>query len=114
MAIKTFHVEHYKVSLNHELTASWGATTIKARGKVICYGEEHRLIAYFLMDDSTLPEPIYLEDKNVGAIFFPFKEMVPFIDILRHEKPVYAYLSDEKPKWSGIGTFRAPAGERES
>ena len=114
MTIKTFNVERYQVSLNHELTANLGATSIKARGKVICYGEEHRLIAYFLVDDSPLPEPVYLVDKNIGAVFFHFKEMVSFIDILRHEKPVYAYLSDEKPEWSGIGTFRAPIGDRES
>ena len=114
MAIISFNVENYKVSLSHELTASWGPTTVNARGKIVCYGEEHRLIAYFLMDESPIPEPVYLEDKKVGAIFFPFREMVSFIDILRHEKPVYAYLSDEKPEWSGIGTFRAPAGEREN
>ena len=55
MADKTFNIEHYKVSLNHEITANWSGTTINVQGKVTCYGDEHRLIAYFLTDDSPLP-----------------------------------------------------------
>ena len=114
MTMKTFNVEHYKVSFNHELTANWGGTTIKARGKVVCYGEEHRLIAYFLTDDSPLPKPVYLENENVGTIFFHFSDIGTFIDLLRYEKPVYAYLNSNKSEWMGIGTFREPVSGRES
>ena len=114
MANKTFNVEHYKVSLNHELTASWSGTTVKACGKVVCYGDDHRLIVYFLKDDSPLPKPVYLENENVGVIYFHFTEMRTFTDLLRHEKPIYAYLNNSKPEWIGIGTFREPIGEQES
>ena len=98
MAKKTFNVEHYKFSINHELTATWSGTTIKACGKVVCYGDDHRLIAYFLADDSLLPKPVYLENENVGVIYFHFNEMRTFIDLLRYEKPVYAYLTSQKPE----------------
>ena len=107
-------MEHYKVSLNHELTATWSDTTIKARGKIVCYGDDHRLIAYFLTDDSPLPKPVYLENEKVGVIYFHLNEMRTFIDLLRHEKPIYAYLNSYKPEWIGIGSFREPTGEQES
>jgi len=57
---------------------------------------------------------VYLESDNVGVVFFHFNEMERFIEILRHEKPVYAYLNGNKPEGIGIGTFREPIGERES
>ena len=114
MANKTFNIEHYKVSLNHEITANWSGTTINAQGKVTCYGDKYRLIAYFVANDSPLPQPVYLESDNAGVIFFHSNEMRTFIDILRHEKPVYAYLNSDNPEWIGIGTFREPIGERES
>ena len=114
MAHKVFTVEHYRVSLNHELTASWSGTIIKARGKIVCQGDDHLLFAYFLKDDNQIPEPVYMENDNAGAIFLPFIDMGTFIDILRNEKPVYAYLDSDKPEWIGIGTFREPVTERES
>lgn len=114
MALKVFNVEHYSVSINHELTATWSGTTIKARGKIVCQGDDHRLFVYFLTDDSQVPKPVYVENENVGAIFLPFNEMGTFIDILRNEKPVYAYLNSDRQEWNGIGTFREPISERES
>ena len=57
---------------------------------------------------------MYIEKNKEGVIFLPFNEMTSFIDILRNEKPVYGYLSIDKPVWNGIGTFRVPVGERDS
>ena len=114
MAIISFNVEHYKVSISHEIEASWGDLTIKAHGKVACYGSEYRLFAYFLDGDTSKTEPMYIEKNKEGVIFLPFNEMTSFIDILRNEKPVYGYLSIDKPVWNGIGTFRVPVGERDS
>jgi hypothetical protein len=114
MASKTFNIEHYKVSFNHEITANWSGTTIHAKGKVKCYGDEYRLIAYFTTDASPLPQPVFLESDKTGVIFCKFNEMERFVDILRHEKPVYAYLNNDKPELTGIGTFREPISERES
>ncbi len=113
MADKTFNIEHYKVSYNHELTTNCSGITINAKGKVTCYGDENRLIAYFLKNDIPLPQPIYLENDKVGVIFFHLDEIGNYMDILRHEKPVYAYFNSDKPEWIGIGTFREPINERD-
>lgn len=96
------------------MNATWNNVTIKARGYVTCYGGDHRFIAYFLTDDSPVPKPTYVVGNKVGAIFLPFKEIGPFVDLLRNEKPVYAYLNSEKPDWNSIKTSKEPVGEEES
>jgi hypothetical protein len=113
MAIKQFTVESYEISLGHAMTAGWGGVTIKARGVVACYGGDHRFIAYFLTDDSPIPGPVYIVANKVGAIFLPFKEMGPFVDLLRNEKPVTAYLNSDKPQWNQLSTGKEPVGEAE-
>ena len=114
MVIKQFIVYAYKIKLGHALTATWSGTQIKARGIVACYGADHRFIAYFLTDDSPVPKPVYIVKNRVGAIFLPFKEMGPFVDLVRNEKPIYAYLNSDRPDWNNLSTSKEPIGEEES
>ncbi len=114
MAGKTFQIESYKVALGHAMTATWSGQQIHIRGYVACWGGDHRFIAYFLTDDSPVPEPVYIVDNKVGAIFLPFEEMGPFVDLVRNERPVYAYLNSNKPEWNNIRTSLEPVGEEES
>jgi len=102
------------MTLGHGLTATWSGTKIKARGIVACYGVDHRFIAYFLTNDSSVPNPVYIVKNRVGAIFLPFKEMGPFVDLVRNEKPIYAYLNSDRPDWNNISTSKEPIGEEES
>jgi hypothetical protein len=113
MAIKQFLIENYEIKLGHALTATWSGTQIKARGIVACYGGDHRFIAYFLTDDSPVPGPVYVVPNKVGAIFLPFRDMGPFVDMLRNEKPVTAYLNSDKPQWNQLFTGKEPVGEAE-
>ncbi len=50
----------------------------------------------------------------VGAILLPFKEMAPFVDLVRNEKPVYAYMNSDRPQWNNLKTSLEPVGEEES
>jgi len=113
ITIKSFPVEKYEITLGHANTATWSGQTIKARGIVACYGGDHRFIAYFLTDDSPVPNPVYVVQNKVGAIFLPFKEMGPFVDLVRNEKPIYAYLNSDKPQWNSLSTGKEPIGEEE-
>ena len=69
MAVKQFMVEEYQVRLGNALNATFGSITIRARGIVTCFGRDHRFIAYFLTDESPVPNPLYMEAKKVGATF---------------------------------------------
>ena len=114
MTIKRFIIEKYQIKLGYALTATWSGTQIKARGVVACYGADHRFIAYFLTDDSSVPDPIYHVQNKVGAIFLPFKEIEPFMEMLRNEKPIFAYLNSDKPEWNNVSTSKEPVGEEET
>lgn len=113
MAIKTFMVETYQVAAGFGLSATWGGVTIKARGYVVCSGGDHRFIAYFLADDSAVPAPTYIPPNKVGAIFLPPTEMATFVDLVRNEKPIYAYLNSDRPEWNYVRSGPEPVGEEE-
>jgi len=114
MVTKRFLVTRYQVKLGHAMSATWSGKRIKARGIVACHGEDHRFIAYFLTSDSPVPDPVYVVNNKVGAIFLQFNEMPPFVDLLRNEKPIYAYLNSDKPEWNSISTSMEPVGEEET
>ena len=114
MATKTFVVDYYKEALGHALSATWGGVTIKARGYIVCHGDNHRFIIYFLTEDSPVPQPTFIPANRVGAIFVPFAESGFYIDMVRNERPIYAYLNSNKPQWNYIRTGAEPTGEEET
>lgn len=114
MTKKIFEVQNYKVGLGHAMSATRGGISIKARGYVTCYGDGYRLIVYGLTDDSPIPDPMFVVQNRVGALFLPFDELAGFVDMVRNEKPVYAYLNSDKPEWISLRTSSEPVGEEES
>lgn len=114
MVSKSFTVKHYMLNLGYKMTATaLDGTEIKARGVISCEGDDHRFIMYFLTEDSPIPEPFYNVATKTAAIYLPFEDMCQFVDLLRNEEPVYAYLDSDRPEWSNIGTSREPIGEGE-
>ncbi len=57
---------------------------------------------------------MYVVKNNVGALFLPFEELGGFVDLVRNEKPVFAYLNSDKPEWISVRTSKEPVGEEES
>lgn len=113
MTTERFCVDTYSITLGDAMTATWSGVLIKARGIIQCRGEGWRFIAYFLTEDSPVPYPVVVRRNKVGAIFRPFEEMSAYVDLLRNEKPVYAYLNSAKPQWNSLSTAQEPVGEEE-
>ena len=92
MVVKTFRVRKYKLTLGYKGRSTWNGVVIRDRGFIACYDNnyEYSFIIYFLTEDSPIPDPVYTEQNKVGAIFLPFKENMPYIDMVRNEKPIYA------------------------
>jgi len=40
--------------------------------------------------------------------------MQNWIDLLRNEKPIYAFFDADNPQWSRISTLSEPVGEEET
>lgn len=114
MTTKQFEVDKYRMLIGYRNSATWGGVQIGIRGYVACYGGDHRFIAYFLTDDSPVPDPMYVPQNRVGAIFLSKEEMPGFVDMVRNEKPLFAYLNSDKPEWNSLRTSYEPVGEEEN
>lgn len=115
MPAKRFEVSNYVLNMGYKNGATWGGVAIQIQGYVTCYGADgSRLIVYGLHPSSPTPSaPVYNVTGNVGAIFVPFAELSNYVDIVRNEKPVYAYLNSDQPNWMSLSTSREPVGEEE-
>ncbi|MDJ0841979.1 MAG: hypothetical protein QNK37_36080 [Acidobacteriota bacterium] len=112
MTTKTFQIATYDVNLARETTMSGGA--IKFYSYIQCRGDDHMLQLYFLKPDSQDMENRYLPEKKWGRSVLPWDQYPVYMDMLRHEKPVYAYLNSDRPDLNGIYTGQEPIGEEES
>lgn len=57
--------------------------------------------------------PRYFPETKLESINVPFNEMHNYVDVVRNEKPVYAYLNSEKPQWNFLSTAMENVGEEE-
>lgn len=115
MAIKSFKINYYRTSVGFKNSATWSGINIQIQGYITCYGlDGYRFIMYFLHDDSQVPPPVFVTANKVGAIFLPFKDMPVYMDMIRNEKPIYAYLNSAKPQWNSMKTSSEPVGEEET
>ncbi len=114
MAIKKFSVSSYQIGMGYKNEATWSRTRILIQGHLVCYSKDfYRFIIYGLHPSSPVPDPVYIEANKVGAIFIPFTELQNYIDLVRNEKPIYAYLNSSKPEWNSLRTSSEPVGEEE-
>lgn len=95
------------------MTGTAQGQAIKFRGILVCTGGDHTFALYFLTEDSPVPNPTYLPERKRGVIYLPFKDMPPFVDMIRNEKPIYAYLNSNRPEWNRLSTSQEPVGEGE-
>lgn len=114
MATKTFSVNNYVAQMGFKSSASWSGVSITIQGYLTCYGADgYRFIVYGLHPSSPVPGPVYIEANKVGAIFIPFSDLSNYIDLVRNEKPIYAYMNSTTPNWNSLRTSAEPVGEEE-
>ena len=112
MAEKTFEVKSYQVTVGYQLSGGGGGP--QSRGAVLCLGEDgDRFVIYFAAPGSNLAPPRYFPETQFASINVPVEEMSNYVDLLRNEKPIFAYLNSEKPQWNSLSTSTEPVGERE-
>lgn len=115
MATRKFQITSYTIKLGDRMSASFGGTTIKARGIISCIGSDNqRVVAYFLADDSPVPAPTTTIGGKWGPVFLPKELMGQWTDMLRNEKPLYGYINTNHPEWTNVSTSQEPVGEEET
>ncbi len=118
---QVFEIKHYMVIWRQEETRDFDGTSVKIRGIVRCTGfptggaetDEYTMDVVFYAPDSAYPEPIYNATEKKGYMFMPIDNIMPFIDILRNEKPIYGHLRGDRPEWTSVTTTKEPVGEGE-
>jgi hypothetical protein len=68
---------------------------------------------YFLKPDSPDMDNLYLVDRKLGRIVVPWDQFPVYVDLLRNEKPIYAYLNSNTPISNRVYTGQEPVGEEE-
>lgn len=109
----TFKIEKYQITLGHDLPSIQTTKDEQVCGIIGCYGEGQQLMVNFVKDGSPLPAPSYNEDKKTGVVFVPYSHLASYVDLLRNEKPVYGYCSQENPTWNNISSGHESVGEGE-
>ncbi|MDT8435263.1 MAG: hypothetical protein RRA92_00785, partial [Gemmatimonadota bacterium] len=112
MAKHNFEVKKYQITLGDH-PSTWGGLSVRARGIVACFGDHLRLLFYFLPAGAEMPAPLWNEDARVAVTFLPYDALLPFVDMLRNEKPIYGNIDTENPGDSYVSTMHEPVGEEE-
>lgn len=111
MTSKQFQIQGYKLSMGHSMTLG---RQYEFRRVISCNGADgYRLLFYFQADGEPLYPPFTNLSAKFGRVFLPVSEYGDFVDTLRNEKPLYAYINDSKPGWNHLRSTTEPVGETE-
>ena len=109
----TFEILNYQVALSRDLRADRDDAIFVAF--ILCRGQNpsQSLSLYFLHPDSKIPPNSYDRETKSGKMYVRDEMLARYIDVLRNEKPVYAYLDEENPAHHSLHTGEEPVGEGE-
>ena len=119
--VKSFQIKRYQVHFYRQFPMNWFGVTAKVVCIVECFENEagtcgdgsYFCRAYFLTEDSEVPNSFYQPQNYGGGIFLRANVLGPFLDMLRNEKPVRVYLNSSHPEHNQIYTGLEPVGEEE-
>ena len=123
MATKNFQVVSYEVQLTRELI--YGVPQVKCYALILCncgipgpFGfpmpTGDRFCIYFLRPDGGDHKNEYIPANKWASVFLPVEQYSWYIDLLRNERPVFAYVNSNKPERNRLYTGKEPVGEEES
>jgi hypothetical protein len=113
LATTRFQIDNYQITLGPDLPSIVTNIDTKVTGIIGCYGKEYQLMINLVEESGIIPRSNFDVSRKTGAIFLPDSQLNNYVDLLRNEKPVFAYCNDEKPEWSNISTSHEPVGENE-
>lgn len=107
-------VKHEVGKYEVQLMSGYGAFGGTQIGFVYLYEASNRYIGYagIIKDEAALPGNIQ-HANGVINLYFHEAELVPLLDTLRNESPVYVQIHSEQ-NWGSVGTGREPVGEEET
>jgi hypothetical protein len=81
---------------------------------IVCQGKQGQTLTfYFVRPDAPIPPNSYDPGTRKASAYLPHDQYLWYVDALRNERPVYAYVSRANPEWNRIHTGKEPVGEGE-
>lgn len=110
--VEVFEIKHYMIIWRQAEKRDFDDITVTIKAMVRCTGDDYSMDVLFTNDD-TVPDPIIDEENKKGYMFMASTDILPFVDTLRNEKPIYGHLRADRPEWTSVTTTQEPVGEGE-
>ena len=113
--VEVFEIKNYMVIWRQAEVRDFNGTDVTIRAMVRCSGEQADDFSMDIIftDDASVPDPIIDEEQKKGFMFLNTNNILPFVDMLRNEKPIYGHLRGDRPEWTSVTTSQEPVGEGE-
>jgi len=112
VASKSFVVETYKVAVGRFPINR--VASIDCRSARSAYGSYDLLSVHFNIPGSPMPNNSASPDATRGGLHVTAEQFSWYMDLLRNEKPVHAYINSDKSVWNQLYTGEEPVGEGET
>jgi hypothetical protein len=114
MDVKVFEITEYMMIWRQLQLMNFNGIAVRVRAIVRCTGGDYTMDVYFTDDQADVPAPLYDTTINKGFMFLNIRDIGPFVDMLRNERPVYGHLRGDRPEWMSVTTAKEPVGEGET
>ncbi|MCK6531218.1 hypothetical protein L6R50_27865 [Myxococcota bacterium] len=104
MAGTCFRVDAHWVALGAALAPEGAAPDFAARAYIACAGSGYQLVLWFLDDGATMPSATFDDATQAGTLYLLFSTLSAYLDLLRHESPVYAWVTSDAPSLNCLRT----------
>jgi hypothetical protein len=111
-AVSHWEVVDYALFLAPHMTVEEDAAHFYAY--IVCQGKSGQTLTfYFMRPDSPGGANSYNPATGQAVAYLPADQYLWYVDMLRNEKPVFAYVNKDNPGWNRIHTGQEPVGEGE-
>lgn len=101
MASRSFLVESFGLHQSARVVF-WKGDRIRTIGNLTCAGDDHRFIVYFLESGQQKPGSSYIPSFKLGVLFVDKSEVTAYMELVKIDAPVYAYLDTDRPEWNAL------------
>ena len=109
-AVKTYPIQTYEVYLGRALKA--GPRVFQAI--IGCRGHQGDTLGlYFAATGTPLPANTSSADATAAAVYLPAEQFTWYVDLLRNEGPVRAYVNTQDPAANHLYSGPEPVGDAE-
>ncbi len=112
MSTKKFEIRTYILGAGVQIPTS---ESNNVRSVIICFGDVDQVFMYFVTTDTVPGSRVTVKPDGamVAQLYLRDVDYLMFVDLLRNEKPVFAYVDPNMPHFCRLVTNAEGIGEGE-